>query len=190
MVTKKVLSDMQTINSALNDNAFRVSINISAKHFFESKFIQTIVGFCKDFSIEPSQIELELLETHIMKNSTISQTKLEKLHDLGFMVAIDDFGTGYSSLSYLKNFKVDKLKIDQSFIRDFVDDKSDKAIVEAIIKLSETFGMKAQAEGVETKEHLSLLKTMGCDLAQGYYYNKPMPLNEFLNFTQKVNDEK
>mgnify|MGYP002641031937 FL=1 len=125
-----------------------------------------------------------------MKNSTISQTKLEKLHDLGFMVAIDDFGTGYSSLSYLKNFKVDKLKIDQSFIRDFVDDKSDKAIVEAIIKLSETFGMKAQAEGVETKEHLSLLKTMGCDLAQGYYYNKPMPLNEFLNFTQKVNDEK
>ncbi|MBV5278654.1 MAG: EAL domain-containing protein, partial [Campylobacteraceae bacterium] len=190
LVFKKVLSDMQIINSLFKNHSFKVSINISAKHFFEHTFIPTIVGFCKDFSIEPKQIELELLETHIMKSSSVSKTKFEKLNELGFTVAIDDFGTGYSSLSYLKNFKVDKLKIDQSFIRDFLDDDSDKAIVEAIIKLSTTFGMKVQGEGVETKEHLALLKTMRCDLAQGYYYNMAMPLNEFLTFTQKVNSEK
>lgn len=188
LVFKKVLHDIQTINSFFNNNDFKVSINISAKHFFEPKFIGSIVGFCKDFSVEASQIELELLETHIMKNSNISQAKLEKLHEIGFRVAIDDFGTGYSSLSYLKNFKVDKLKIDQSFIRDFLQDKSDRAIVEAIIKLSDTFGMKVQAEGVETKEHLSLLQEMNCDLVQGYYYNMPMPLNEFLQFTKSIND--
>lgn len=189
LVFKKVLHDMQTINSSLGNNHFKVSINISAKHFFEPKFVGSIVGFCKDFSIEPSQIELELLETHIMKNSTISEAKLEKLNEIGFRVAIDDFGTGYSSLSYLKNFKVDKLKIDQSFIRDFLENKSDKAIVEAIIKLSDSFEMKVQAEGVETKEHLVLLKELNCDLVQGYYYNMPMPLDEFLKFTQKMNNE-
>jgi len=189
LVFKKVLHDMQTINSSLGNNHFKVSINISAKHFFEPKFVGSIVGFCKDFSIEPSQIELELLETHIMKNSTISEAKLEKLNDIGFRVAIDDFGTGYSSLSYLKNFKVDKLKIDQSFIRDFLENKSDKAIVEAIIKLSESFELKVQAEGVETKEHLTLLQELNCDLVQGYYYNKPMPLDKFLKFTKKMNNE-
>lgn len=189
LVFKKVLHDMQTINSSLGNNHFKVSINISAKHFFEPKFVGSIVGFCKDFSIEPSQIELELLETHIMKNSTISEAKLEKLNEIGFRVAIDDFGTGYSSLSYLKNFKVDKLKIDQSFIRDFLENKSDKAIVEAIIKLSDSFEMKVQAEGVETKEHLALLQELNCDLVQGYYYNMPMPLDEFLKFTQKMNNE-
>jgi len=188
LVFKKVLHDMQTINSVLCNNHFKVSINISAKHFFEPKFVGSIVGFCKDFSIEPNQIELELLETHIMKNSSISEAKLDKLHEIGYSVAIDDFGTGYSSLSYLKNFKVDKLKIDQSFIRDFLQDKSDKAIVEAIIKLSDTFGMKVQAEGVETKEHLALLQEMNCDLVQGYHFNMPMPLDEFLTFTQSINN--
>ncbi len=188
LVFKKVLHDMQAINSAFKHSDFKVSINISAKHFFEPKFVGSLVGFCKDFSIEPSQIELELLETHIMKNSNVSTVKLEKLHEIGFQVAIDDFGTGYSSLSYLKNFKVDKLKIDQSFIRDFLEDKSDMAIVEAIIKLSETFGMRAQAEGIETQEHLELLETLGCDLAQGYHFNMPMQLDAFLNFTLGFNN--
>ena len=188
LVFKKVLHDMQTINSALGNNRFKVSINISAKHFFEPKFVGSIQGYCKDFSIEPSQVELELLETHIMKNSSVSTAKLDKLHNMGFSVSIDDFGTGYSSLSYLKNFKVDKLKIDQSFIRDFLEDKSDKAIVEAIIKLSTTFGMRAQAEGVETQEHLVLLEELGCDLAQGYHFNMPMQLDQFLTFAQERNN--
>jgi len=101
LVFKKVLHDMQAINSTLGDKNFHISINVSAKHFFETKFVQTLVGYCKDFSIDPHQIELELLETNIMKSSAISQEKLKEICALGFSVAIDDFGTGYSSLSYL-----------------------------------------------------------------------------------------
>jgi EAL domain-containing protein (putative c-di-GMP-specific phosphodiesterase class I) len=124
-----------------------------------------------------------------MKNSEISQKKISILHEKGFQIALDDFGTGYSSLSYLKNFKVDKLKIDQSFIRDFLDDNNDEAIVQAIINLANIFNLKVQAEGVESKEHEELLKELNCNLAQGYYYNKPMPLNDFLDFTIKNNNE-
>ena len=117
-----------------------------------------------------------------MKNSEISQEKLKQLYEKGFQIALDDFGTGYSSLSYLKDFKVNKLKIDQAFIRDFLDDNNDKAIVEAIINLAKIFNLKVQAEGVETKEHHELIKTLDCDFAQGYFYNKPMPLSNFLDF--------
>ena len=128
---------------------------------------------------------MELLETHIMKSSQIANKKLEELNNLGFSVAIDDFGTGYSSLSYLKNFKVDKLKIDQSFIRDFLQDKSDKAIVEAIINLANIFNLKVQAEGVETKKHQELLKDLNCDLSQGYYFCRPVPLSKFLQILEQ-----
>lgn len=190
MVFTKVLHDIQTINSKLNNHEFKVSINISAKQFFLQDFVSIIVGFCEDFYISPEQIELELLETQIMNHSEISSKKIEQLHEKGFRISIDDFGTGYSSLSYLKNFKVDKLKIDQSFIRDFLEDMSDRAIVEAIITLAKTFKLKVQAEGVETKEHYALLQTMNCDHAQGYTFNKPMPLDVFLSFTQSYNDAK
>lgn len=189
MVIKKVLQDIQSINSNLaNQNSFKVSINISAKQFFEDFFNSSLLNFCNDFLIEPKQIELELLETQIIKNSEISIKKIQELHKNGFTIAIDDFGTGYSSLSYLKNLKVDKLKIDQSFIKDLLIDKSDKAIVEAIIKLSKTFNLKVQAEGVESDEHYNLLKKMRCDLAQGYNFNKPMALNDFLVFLKEYNN--
>jgi EAL domain-containing protein (putative c-di-GMP-specific phosphodiesterase class I) len=125
-----------------------------------------------------------------MKNSEISQKKINLLHEKGFQISIDDFGTGYSSLSYLKNFKVDKLKIDQSFIRDFLDDNNDKAIVEAIINLANIFNLKVQAEGVETPKHEKLLQKLNCNLAQGYFYNKPMPLNDFYDFITKNKNEK
>ena len=144
--------------------------------------------FCKDFSIDTKQIELEILETSIMKNSEISKNKLDELHAKGFEIALDDFGTGYSSLSYLKNFKVNKLKIDQSFIRDFLEDNNDKAIVQAVINLAKIFNLKVQAEGVETLEHEKLLHKLDCHLAQGYFYNKPVPLNNFLELIKDKNE--
>ena len=124
-----------------------------------------------------------------MKNSEISQNRIKILHDKGFKISLDDFGTGYSSLSYLKNFNVDKLKIDQSFIRDFLEDNNDKAIVQAIINLANIFNLKVQAEGVETKEHEKLLETLNCNLAQGYFYNKPMSLNKFIDLVIKDKNE-
>ena len=189
LVFKKVLHDTQMINSKLKNQDFKVSINISPEHFFKYTFVEDIEGFCKDFSIDTKQIELEILETSIMKNSEISKNKLDNLHERGFQIALDDFGTGYSSLSYLKNFKVDKLKIDQSFIRDFLEDNNDKAIVQAIINLAAIFNLKVQAEGVETKEHEKLLHKLDCHLAQGYFYNKPIPLKEFLDLIVKDKNE-
>ncbi len=188
LVFKKVLQDIQIINSKLKNQDLKVSINISPEHFFKYTFVKDIEVFCKDFSIDTKQIELEILETSIMKNSEISKNKLDELHAKGFEIALDDFGTGYSSLSYLKNFKVNKLKIDQSFIRDFLEDNNDKAIVQAVINLAKIFNLKVQAEGVETLEHEKLLHKLDCHLAQGYFYNKPVTLNNFLELIKDKNE--
>ena len=189
LVFRKVLNDIQILNSKLKQENFRIAINISPEHFFKYTFVEDIQNYCNDFSIDTKQIELELLETSIMKNSEISQNRIKILHDKGFKISLDDFGTGYSSLSYLKNFNVDKLKIDQSFIRDFLEDNNDKAIVQAIINLANIFNLKVQAEGVETKEHEKLLETLNCNLAQGYFYNKPISLNKFIDLVIKNKNE-
>jgi len=189
LVFRKVLNDIQILNSKLKQENFRIAINISPEHFFKYTFVEDIQNYCNDFSIDTKQIELELLETSIMKNSEISQNRIKILHDKGFKISLDDFGTGYSSLSYLKNFNVDKLKIDQSFIRDFLEDNNDKAIVQAMINLANIFNLKVQAEGVETKEHEKLLETLNCNLAQGYFYNKPMSLNKFIDLVIKDKNE-
>ena len=107
---------------------------------------------------------------------------MNKLHEHNIKMSIDDFGTGYSSLSYLKQFKIYKLKIDQSFIRDIIADDDDRAIVHAIIEMSKSLGLTTIAEGVEDKEQLDFLRLHGCDEIQGYYFSKPLPVNKFTEF--------
>ena len=103
---------------------------------------------------------------------------MDKLDKLGVRMSFDDFGTGYSSLNYLKKFKVYKLKIDQSFVRDITTDDEDKAIVAAIISMSKNLGLKTIAEGVESSDQLDYLREQGCDEVQGYFYSKPLPAAE------------
>ena len=125
-------------------------------------------------------IENEVTERTVMNSASETISKLVRLKQQGFKLSIDDFGTGYSSLSYLVRFPLDVLKIDRSFIQQITSLDEKQAIVDAIIQMSHRLKMKVVAEGVETEQQASLLKELGCDFVQGYYYSKPIPLDELL----------
>lgn len=125
-------------------------------------------------------VQLELTESALISDIDETINILKTLRKKGISFAIDDFGTGYSSLSYLKRFPVDIIKIDRSFIRDIENDLNDRAIIRAIAVMAHELGVKVLAEGVENQEQLAFVKSHQCDYVQGYYYDKPMPLNELL----------
>ena len=185
-VIKKVYEDIPMIIETFGKD-FTISINMSSKEFAHKLYVDKIIEFTKDFQIDFRNIELEITETYIMQNHIIAAQKLQKLKDAGFGLAIDDFGTGYSSLSYLKKFPIDKLKIDKDFVLNLLEDKSDQAIVKTIIHIADIFNLKVQAEGVESLKHLDMLEQFGCDIAQGFYYCKPIPLKAFLEFKEISN---
>jgi EAL domain-containing protein (putative c-di-GMP-specific phosphodiesterase class I) len=122
-----------------------------------------------------SKVELEITESLVMTNPKKAIELLHRWRELGCHIAVDDFGTGYSSLAYLRHFPLDRLKIDKTLI-------TDRAIVKAVIELAHSFGMKTVAEGVEDSEVLAMLKSMGCDLIQGYFYSKPLPLDALISY--------
>jgi EAL domain-containing protein (putative c-di-GMP-specific phosphodiesterase class I) len=159
-----------------------IAINISAVQFRHVSLPDTISNALKLEGLPPEYIEIELTESVAMKNPKKAIETMDVLHGKGIRMSIDDFGTGYSSLSYLKKFKIYKLKIDQSFVRDINTDEEDKKIVGAIINMSKNLGLKTIAEGVETIGQLEFLKEQGCDEIQGYYYAKPMPAEDFEAF--------
>jgi EAL domain-containing protein (putative c-di-GMP-specific phosphodiesterase class I) len=117
-------------------------------------------------------------ETVLLNNNASSLEMLHKIHEMGISIAMDDFGTGYSSLSYLRNFPFDKIKIDQTFIRDLTVDPGARAIVRAVVALANSLGMTTTAEGVETVEQLTELRRQGCTDAQGYLFSRPIPPTE------------
>ncbi|MCW8821242.1 MAG: EAL domain-containing protein [Sulfurovum sp.] len=162
-----------------------VAVNISAVQFRHPRLPELVTNILENTGLKPEYLELELTEAAAMYDPKIASNVMTKLHDLGVRMAIDDFGTGYSSLNYLKKFKVYKLKIDKSFVHDIYTDPEDKAIVNAIIKMSHSLGLKTIAEGVETLEQLNYLREQGCDEIQGYYYSKPLSVKEFEIFVRK-----
>lgn len=162
----------------------RVGVNISAEELISPDFHHNLSGFVENTGLPPELLEIEITETALMKDTAVASSNLHKMRDLGATVAIDDFGTGQSSLAYLKSFPIDRLKIDQSFIKNAPNDKADQEIIISIIKLAHSLGMDVIAEGAEEKEHIDLLVSLGCDEVQGYYIAKPMPADEFLEFVK------
>jgi diguanylate cyclase (GGDEF)-like protein/PAS domain S-box-containing protein len=159
-----------------------MAVNLSAVQFRQANLPELISGVLDDFKLPPQCLELELTEGVAMENPLAAIAVMDELHVRGVRLSIDDFGTGYSSLSYLKRFKVYKLKIDQSFVRDISSNPEDEAIVDAIIGMSASLGLQTIAEGVETAEQLALLRRKGCDEVQGYFFARPMPAKEFEAF--------
>jgi diguanylate cyclase (GGDEF)-like protein/PAS domain S-box-containing protein len=155
-----------------------VAVNVSAAQFRQDGFLALVRNVLLETDLLPQYLELELTEGLLLSNADVSFSVLQELKDMGLKLAIDDFGTGYSSLSYLKQFPVNKLKIDRSFVRDVAVDPDDAAITIAIIRLAKSLNLRVIAEGVETEAQLSFLREHQCDEIQGYYFSKPISADE------------
>lgn len=156
-----------------------LSINVSARQIPDDLSPRLLQDTLHHHNLPPDAIALEITEGALLSDVDQGITWLTELHRAGFRIYLDDFGTGYSSLSYLKRFPIDIVKIDRSFVRDMSENAQDHALIEAIIAMTRTLGMKSVAEGVENADQLALLRTLGCQYVQGYYFSKPVPPEAF-----------
>ena len=154
-----------------------LSVNLSARQFNHAPLVEEIAAVLEDTSFAPSHLTLEITESSLIQDPIGMVKKLRSLKDLGVRLAIDDFGTGFSNLSSLKQFPVDTLKIDRSFIQSIERDPHDRAIVESIIALTKAFGQKVIAEGIETEAQARRVRNLGCDWGQGYLFSPALPAN-------------
>jgi diguanylate cyclase (GGDEF)-like protein len=159
----------------------RVAVNLSARQFSRGGLMSTVADILEESGLAPGYLELEITESLLMEDIDASSQILNELKNVvgGLRISIDDFGTGYSSLSYLKSFPIDLLKIDRSFVQNVPGDPDDAAITTAIIRLAHSLRLGVIAEGVETEEQATFLRERGCDEAQGYYFSRPLPADEF-----------
>ncbi len=158
---------------------FDVHVNVSVRQLIQSDFYQKLESTLSEFSLSPHNLTLEITESILIEDSNVIATLISRIRMLGVSIAIDDFGTGYSSMSYLHQFAFDCLKIDQSFVSRFLENNKSEAIVSAIIRLADGFDVPLVAEGVETPEQAQRLHELGCQRAQGYYFGRPVPLDEW-----------
>jgi diguanylate cyclase (GGDEF)-like protein/PAS domain S-box-containing protein len=159
-----------------------VAVNLSALQFKRGDIETSVTQALEQSGLDPGRLELELTESILIDDTENVLATVKRLKLMGVQLSIDDFGTGYSSLSYLKRFEVDKLKIDQSFIRDLATDPEDAAIVRAVIQMARSLGLRTIAEGVESKQVLDHLRIYHCDEAQGFFHGRPMPAEAFRVF--------
>ncbi|MEA3228056.1 MAG: EAL domain-containing protein [Campylobacterota bacterium] len=159
-------------------NPGKLALNLAMKQLAKENFIEELLDTMHGLNFKAEWLALEVTEGQVMNNPNASIEKLNEISSMGIELALDDFGTGYSSLSYLKKLPLNKLKIDQSFVRDIITDEDDAAITKAIIALGQNLNLKLIAEGVETKEQKEFLLENGCTLIQGYLYSKPIPAEE------------
>ncbi len=156
----------------------RVGVNLSSRQFNQNNLDEVVAAILRETGLPPDCLELELTERMIMQDAESTVTIMHKLRALGVQFSIDDFGTGYSSLSYLKRFPIDRIKIDQSFVREITSNPEDAAVSQAIISLSHSLNIKTVAEGVETAEQQEFLRSRQCDEIQGFHFSRPVPQQE------------
>lgn len=157
----------------------RISVNISGQHFSRQDIADTARRYLQANDLDPCFLEIELTESALMDNKDVARDILGQLQELGLSVAIDDFGTGYSSLAYLKEFPIDTLKIDRSFVRDIATDQNDVAIIKAVVAMAQSLELKVVAEGVEDDQQLNFLQQLGCNAYQGFLFSRPLPAQQF-----------
>ena len=176
----KVLKRLKD-DSLLIDNFF-ISVNFSAKDISDKFVLDRMAELVSEYNIQLGQIHLEIVESLLIEKPKIARQTLIGLKDLGLHISIDDFGTGYSSLSYLHSFPFDFLKIDRSFVSKMLGDKNSFVLVKSIVALARNLDLQVIAEGVETLTEVQTIREVGADYIQGYYYSKPLPYNEAINF--------
>ncbi len=155
-----------------------VSVNLSAAQLKHPGFVPEVARVIEETGVDPGALILEITESMLMEDAERSVETLCELKALGVRIAVDDFGTGYSSLAYLKRFPVDYLKVDRAFVDGLGREEGDTAIVRAVMGLARALGLEVVAEGIETVEQLDLLRDLGCDYGQGYYFARPLPSAE------------
>jgi diguanylate cyclase (GGDEF)-like protein len=161
-----------------------IAVNVSAVQFQEENFLDDLFKVLEETSLDPTRIEIELTESVLMKRAGATASILQALREKRVRVSIDDFGTGYSSLSYLRRFSVDALKIDQSFVRQIGVADDETTIVKAVIGMARGLKLRVIAEGVETPEQLAFLRAHHCDEAQGFYFSRPIPPQQFASLLE------
>ncbi len=167
----------------------RIAVNVSGNQFTHGDICSDVIKCVHDTGVDPKMLELEVTESVFMDDINHTVSILNDLHKIGVELAIDDFGTGYSSLSYLSQFPIDRLKIDQSFVRQALNDKENASIAKTIINLGHSLNLKVIAEGVETKEHENFLINQGCDEVQGFRYSRPVPEKKLVEFIESYNGD-
>jgi EAL domain-containing protein (putative c-di-GMP-specific phosphodiesterase class I) len=164
---------------------FSLSVNVSARQLQDPDLVGQLTRMLYETGFNPAHLVLEITESVLMKDMAGTVGRLRELKELGLRLAIDDFGTGYSSLGYLRQFPVDVLKIDRAFVEDIADGTEQSAVARAIIGLSDALHLTTVAEGIETAGQLRLLRALGCELGQGYYFSPPLPATAFEALLQR-----
>ena len=159
-----------------------IAVNISASSLRDDSLVGYTKMLLQKNNIEPRRLIMEITESAMMKDPVMALNLLHQLSELGVQISIDDYGTGYSSLAYLKRMPVNEMKIDRTFVKDMASDEDDRSIVDTTISMGHNFGLRVVAEGVEDRETIELLNKMGVDQVQGYYYARPMPVDELYDW--------
>lgn len=185
-VFEKVCKDIKVLKNKIKNMPI-ISVNISKETLIENNFLEKYLRILSKYKINASEIELEITEGMAINNELDIKEILAKIKNKGFKISIDDFGTGYSSLNMLQIMPIDIIKIDKSFIDKIDKFNNNENLIEVIMMIAKKMNLKTVAEGVEDKEQVDYLKKVKCDLIQGYYYSKPIKLENFIEYINKMN---